>query len=143
MATTPYVAPTYVNNNPPAINDTNLNNLSKAVELLGVANGGTGSTNFDEGAVLIGNGTEPVEGLTGTGALYAVESGSPQFGTLPVSCGGTGFTTLAALRANIFVFQIRTTPPNDTNSLWINPDDNTISYYYQGAWHKIVGVFGS
>ena len=143
MATEPYVAPDFINDNPPAINETNLNNLAKAVENLGVQNGGTGVKTISEGAIVVGAGIEPVEELLGSGAVYATEPGNPQYGTLPVSCGGTGFTTLASLRANIYVFQIRTTPPNDTNSLWINPDDNTLSYYYQGKWRKIVGVFGS
>lgn len=138
-----YTAPTFVNNNTPAINATNLNNLAKAVESLGVENGGTGCNTFTDGAILVGDGTDPVDELVGTGAVYATTSGNPQFGTLPASCGGTGYTSLASLRANIAVYQIRNTAPNDTNSLWINPDDNTISYYHNGTWKKTVGVFGS
>jgi hypothetical protein len=137
-----YTAPTFVNNNTPAINATNLNNLAKAVESLGIENGGTGKSSFTDGAILVGNGTDPVDELTGTGAVYATAQGSPQFGTLPVNCGGTGYTSLASLRANIAVFQIRGTAPNDTNSLWINPNDNSLSYYYNGSWRKIVGVYG-
>ena len=138
-----YTAPTFVNDSLPSINATNLNNLAKAVESLGVENGGTGCNTFTDGAILVGDGADPVDELVGTGAVYATTSGSPQFGTLPTSCGGTGYTSLASLRANIAVFQVRTTAPNDTNSLWINPSDNTISYYYSGSWRKIVGVFGS
>ena len=140
---TPYSAPTFINDNTPAINATNLNNLAKAVESLGVANGGTGNNTFTNGGILVGDGTDPVGDITGTGALYATSSGNPQFGTLPASCGGTGYTSLASLRANIAIYQVRTTAPTDTNSLWINPNDNTISYYYGGSWRKIVGVFGS
>ena len=138
-----YTAPTFVNNNTPAINATNLNNLAKAVESLGVENGGTGNSSFTEGAILVGDGSNPVDELKGTGAVFATVSGNPEMGTLPVSCGGTGYTSLASLRANIAIFQIRTTQPNDTNSLWINPNDNTLSYYYNGSWRKVVGVFGN
>ena len=57
-----------------------------------VAHGGTGQTSFDSGAILKGNGAGNVAQLLGIGALYAAASGSPQFGTLPVSAGGTGRT---------------------------------------------------
>lgn len=57
-----------------------------------VAHGGTGNTTFDSGALLKGNGAGDLAQLLGTGALYAAVSGSPQFGTLPVSAGGTGRT---------------------------------------------------
>lgn len=138
-----YTAPTFVNNNTPAINATNLNALAQAVESLQVPNGGTGNNTFASGAILIGDGTNPVDELVGSGAVYATTSGDPKFGTLPASCGGTGYTSIASLRANIAVFQIRGNAPSDTNSLWINPNDNSLSYYYGGSWRKIVGVFGS
>lgn len=138
----PYTAPTFVNNSQPPLNASNMNDLAQAVENLEVPNGGTGRASLEDGSVLIGNGTDPVEMLSGSGALYSTTSGSPQFGTLPASCGGTGYTSIASLRANIAVYQIRTTPPNDTNSLWINPTDSSLNYYFNGSWKKIVGVFG-
>ena len=58
-----------------------------------VEHGGTGQTTFDLGALLKGNGTGGIEQILGVGALYALLSGSPQFGTLPISAGGTGMTT--------------------------------------------------
>ena len=61
---------------------------------LGVARGGTGKGTFTSGAILKGAGTSAVAEITGTGALYATTSGSPAFGTLPVSCGGTGNTAV-------------------------------------------------
>lgn len=143
MADTPYVAPTFVNNNAPALNADNMNNLAKAVQKLGVANGGTGKTSITDGAIVVGNGTDAVDELTGTGALYATTNKNPQFGTLPASCGGTGVTSLAQLRATINLIQIRGDAPNDTNCLWINPNDNTLNYYYNGSWRKTLGVFGS
>lgn len=36
---------------------------------------------------------------------------------------------------------IQTTAPDDTSVLWINPSNNTLSYYYNGAWKKITGVY--
>lgn len=148
MTDTPYVAPTFVNDNSPALNATNMNNLAQAVQKLGVANGGTGKTSITDGAIVVGNGTDAVDELTGTGALYATTNKNPQFGTLPPSCGGTGVTSLSALRAVISVFQVATYTPTDTHSLWIDPRDNTLAFYYVdpqtgvGAWRKIVGVFG-
>jgi hypothetical protein len=143
MADTPYVAPTFVNNNAPALNADNMNNLAQAVQRLGVANGGTGATEITEGAIVIGNGTDTIEELSGTGAVYATTYGQPEFGTLPPSCGGTGLTSLASLRANLGLIQIRGTAPTDTNSLWIRPSDNTLHYYYKGEWRTISGTFGS
>lgn len=61
---------------------------------LSVVRGGTGAGTFTAGGLLKGNGTNAVSALTGTGAVYATESGSPQFGTLPVVCGGTGVNNL-------------------------------------------------
>lgn len=140
-----YTNPNFKNNDTPAINATNLNNLANAVQNLGVENGGTGKSSITSGALVKGNGSNPVGEVIGTGALYSQTSGNPQFGTLPVSCGGTGVAAMSALRANIHVFLIQTSQPNDTSGdiLWINPSDSTLSYYYNGQWRKILGVFGS
>lgn len=140
-----YVNPQWNNDSTPPIDADNLNDLSNAVELLPVENGGTGATTFAQGGLLLGNGTDPVQTLTGTGAVFATASGSPQFGTLPVSCGGTGAVTQEAARAALGLtnsrFVIQTSSPTDTTVLWINPDDSTLSYFYNGDWHKICGVF--
>ena len=88
-----------------------------------VKNGGTGLDNVTLNALLIGNGTEPlklvsidngsivigdteagIKGLAGTGALYSSTQGAPQFGTLPISVGGTGGTTEASARSNLSVY---------------------------------------
>lgn len=61
---------------------------------LGVARGGLGAGTLAAGGLLKGNGTDAVTTLTGTGAVYATTSGSPKFGTLPVTAGGTGQTKL-------------------------------------------------
>ena len=59
--------------------------------------GGTGMSAPASGGVLLGNDKEPMRELLGTGALYAASNGYPTFNTLPVSCGGTGVTSMAAL----------------------------------------------
>lgn len=141
-----YTAPTFVNNNTPAINATNLNNLAKAVESLGVENGGTGNGSFTEGAILLGDGTDPVAELSGSGAVYATTSGDPQFGTLPVSCGGTGATTLDQLKTNLGLsnagFVIQDSAPSVTTVLWIDTTNGTLKYYNGANWIPIVGVYG-
>ena len=88
-----------------------------------VAQGGTGLNNLTVNALLLGNGTEPVKmvslgqgslvigdttngisELTGQGALYSLTAGAPQFGTLPVSVGGTGGATAQEARNNLDVY---------------------------------------
>ncbi len=142
-----YTAPTFVNDNTPAINATNLNNLAKAVESLGVENGGTGNSSFTEGAILVGDGTDPVSEVYGSGALYATTQGDPQFGTLPVSCGGTGATTLEQFKANLGLtnagFVIQNSAPSVTTVLWIDTTNGTLKYYNGTSWIPIVGVYGA
>lgn len=141
-----YIAPTFVNNNTPALNETNMNKLVKAVELLGVENGGTGKTSVTEGAILVGDGTEALDELIGSGAVYATSSGNPQMGTLPVSCGGTGATTIDQFKENLGLtkagFVISDSAPSNTNVLWINSLNNTMNYYNGTGWISIVGVYG-
>lgn len=142
-----YVNPNFQNDNTPAINATNLNNLANAVQNLGVENGGTGRTQFVNGAFIIGNGTSPVGNLYGTGAVYATQVGSPQFGTLPVSCGGTGAVTLDALKSAMGLanagFVIQSSAPSSTTVLWIDTTNSTLKYYNGTSWIPIRGVFGS
>ena len=69
--------------------------------------GGTGISSPTSGGLIKGNGTEPCSIVRGTGALYSLSAGNPRFGTLPVSMGGTGETTLDGLLSlvgsNLFV----------------------------------------
>lgn len=88
-----------------------------------VAQGGTGHNSLTVNALLIGNGTNAVKmveiaagqvvignsengvtGLQGTGALFAATAGAPQFGTLPISVGGTGAINAAGARTNLDVY---------------------------------------
>lgn len=143
-----YVNPGWVNNGVPAIDEDNLNDISNAIELLGVENGGTGVTSFTSGAVLAGDGTNPVDELLGTGALYADISGNPQFGTLPVNCGGTGVTTLTQLRSDMGLpnggFVISASAPVDTTKMWIDSGNSNILKVYDtdnSVWIPIAGTF--
>ena len=69
--------------------------------------GGTGISSPTSGGLIKGNGAEPCGIVRGTGALYSPSAGNPKFGTLPVSMGGTGETTLdgllSLLGSNLFV----------------------------------------
>ena len=142
-----YTNPNFQNNNTPAINATNLNNLANAVQNLGVENGGTGKNSITSGAIVTGNGTGAVNELSGTGAVYATQIGSPQFGTLPVSCGGTGAVTLDALKSAMGLanagFVIQSSAPSSTTVLWIDSTNSTMKYYNGTAWVAIRGVYGS
>lgn len=140
-----YTNPIYKNNDVPAINETNLNNLANAVERLEVGNGGTGKTTLTSGAVITGNETGAVGELVGVGALYSETSGSPQFGTLPVTCGGTGSVTLDALKESMGLsnagFVISDTEPSVTTVLWIDSTNSTMKYYNGETWVAIRGVY--
>lgn len=100
-----------------------------------VAQGGTGRNTLTVNALLVGNGTETlkmieiaagslvignkengVTGLQGTGALYAVTTGAPTFGTLPIQVGGTGGTTAAQARTNLDVYSKSETDNQITGS---------------------------
>lgn len=67
--------------------------------VLSVVRGGTGMSSPTSGGLIKGNGTEPCGIVRGTGALYSLSAGNPRFGTLPASMGGTGVTSLNALRS--------------------------------------------
>lgn len=60
--------------------------------------GGTGISSPTSGGLIQGNGANACSVVRGVGALYSPSAGAPQFGTLPVSMGGTGVSTLDELR---------------------------------------------
>ena len=66
-------------------------------------------------------------------------------GTLPVSCGGTGATSLDALRTALGLstagFVVQPSAPSDTTKLWINSTNSTMNYHNGSAWVAIRGVF--
>lgn len=140
-----YTNPNFRDNTTPALSAENMNNLANAVQLLSTANGGTGRSTLTSGAILYGQGTNAVGLLTGTGAIYATTSGSPTFGTLPVSCGGTGATSLSTLKTNMGLgnagFIIQASAPSDHTKLWINSTQKTLNYWDGSAWTAIRGVF--
>lgn len=68
---------------------------------LSVLRGGTGLSSPTTGGLLKANGSSACTSLQGIGALYSTTTGNPVFGTLPVSMGGTGVTSMASLAANL------------------------------------------
>ena len=80
------------------------NGLTKNAILVGGENNTVRVIAIAAGSVVIGDATNGVKGINGTGALYATTSGAPSFGTLPISAGGTGATTAAAARTNLDVY---------------------------------------
>lgn len=60
--------------------------------VLSVLRGGTGKDRFSKNAVLIGNDKETIQEAKGTGAFFSDGANMPEFDTLPVRFGGTGFT---------------------------------------------------
>lgn len=145
-----YVNPTFADGTVPALSASNINNLADSVENLTVPNGGTGLNTITSGAILLGDGTDPVSTLSGTGAIYALTVNDPQFGTLPVNCGGTGAITAAAARSNLGLtkagFVISATAPIDTNVLWFNSASSYQLFVYDPAdsqWHLSPGGFGA
>ena len=143
-----YSNPGWRNSTEPAIDADALNSMSNAIQNLTVPNGGTGKTSVTSGAILKGNGTDPLQELSGTGALYAQTSNSPQFGVLPVNCGGTGAATVDGIRSALGLtnsgFVAQDTAPGNTNCLWIDTTDdkNIIKFYHDGQWKACGAVFG-
>lgn len=80
------------------------NDLTKNAILVGGENNTVRAIAIAAGSVVIGDATNGVKGINGTGALYATTSGAPSFGTLPISAGGTGATTAATARTNLDVY---------------------------------------
>lgn len=64
---------------------------------LSVLRGGTGLNSPAYGAVIIGQGNNPLRAHSWSGALYSNGTNNPRSGTLPVAYGGTGCTSLTAL----------------------------------------------
>lgn len=145
----PYTNPNFVDNSTPPLSAENMNALANAVESSEVANGGTGRKTLARGSILTGNGTNPIGMLTGTGAVYAQVNGTPLMGTLPVNCGGTGATSLRALKSAMglanagFIVQSSTPSAANRTKLWINSSNNTMNYWNGSSWVAIRGVFGA
>lgn len=119
-----------------------------AVSTVNVAYGGTGRNTLTTNAVLSGNGTGQVKmTATAKGAAYATSAnGALTFGTLPIAQGGTGVTSLAALKTSlgidsIGVWYAGTSAPSNTNLLWIDTNATTGGLkYYKNSTDKWVHV---
>lgn len=68
--------------------------------------GGTGLSSPTAGGLLKSNGSNSCSSMRGTGALYSRSAGNPVFGTLPVSMGGTGVTSLDSLKNSLGIISI-------------------------------------
>lgn len=64
---------------------------------LSALRGGTGLSSPTNGAVILGQGSNPLRAFSWSGALYSIGTNNPRSGTLPVAYGGTGCTSLTAL----------------------------------------------
>lgn len=82
--------------------------------------GGTGISSPTSGGLIKGNGANACTVVRGTGALYSPSAGNPQFGTLPVSMGGTGVTNLNSLRSLVGGIAIDTYTGDATRYRFIN-----------------------
>lgn len=78
--------------------------VTKNAILVGGDNNTVKAVAIADGSLMVGNTENGVAGLNGTGALYASTLGAPQFGTLPITAGGTGATSAAAARTNLDVY---------------------------------------
>ena len=119
------------------------NGLTKNAILVGGENNTVRAIAIAAGSVVIGDATNGVKGINGTGALYATTSGAPSFGTLPISAGGTGAATVENARTNLDVYskgEINEKVARATTSVyylllnketWLyNPVDDVYTYNY-------------
>ena len=96
-----------------------------------------GLNNPTTNGVLIGKGstTAIATVASSTGAFHSTGSGAvPQFGTLPVSCGGTGKSS-----GNIpqVIFSASAPSSATTGDFYINTDTYKLYVYNGGAWHEV------
>ena len=83
---------------------TGQNTLTSNALIVGNGTNAVKMISLDSGAVAIGDQTNGVKGLLGAGALFADVSGTPKFGTLPITAGGTGAVSAASARTNLSVY---------------------------------------
>lgn len=83
---------------------TGQNTLTVNALLVGNGTDAVKMVSIDQGAIVTGDTTNGVTGLLGIGAVFAEGPGTPKFGTLPLTAGGTGATTAAAARTNLSVY---------------------------------------
>lgn len=100
---------------------------------------------IDAGALVMGDATNGVAGVLGTGALFATISGAPKFDTLPIEAGGTNATTVADARTNLDVYSKKETSDRVavatsvvytttlTASGWSGNADDGYTYSYANA----------
>lgn len=123
---------------------TGLQTLTLNAILIGNGTNAVKMKKIDEGALVIGDTTDGIAGLTGVGALYALADGAPQFDILPIEIGGTGATTKAGARQQLEVYsktEIDTELEKATTMAWATTlysagwidDGNIFTYVYNNA----------
>lgn len=83
---------------------TGRNNLTVNALLIGDGENPVKMVSINEGNVVVGDNVDGVKGIQGVGVLYSLTAGAPQFGTLPISLGGTGGTSESEARQNLDVY---------------------------------------
>ena len=106
-----YTNPHWVNNSNPAINATEMNAISDALEKVPIANGGTNATNAADartnlGITLANLGAVAANG--GEASNFRVNSWNANTAVLPVANGGTGANTAAGARTNLGINNVAT-----------------------------------
>lgn len=78
--------------------------IAKNAILIGGDNNIIKAVSIENGHIITGDSVSGIKGINGVGALYASTLNDPQFGTLPISAGGTGASTALSARMNLDVY---------------------------------------
>ena len=100
-----YAAPTFVDDTSPALDASEMNAIAKTVELVSIANGGTGATSAGDARTALGITPANIGALAASGGNITGNlsvAGSLTVGsyatTVPITAGGTGATTVEGAR---------------------------------------------
>lgn len=114
------------------------NGITYNAILIGGNNNTVKAVAIAAGSLVVGNAENGIAGLNGTGALYANALGAPQFGTLPITAGGTGAKTAADARTNLEVYS-KTETDNKIDEKAVSLDYHTTllasGWTLNGDWY--------
>lgn len=101
-----YVSPTFVDDTSPALDASEMNAIATTVELVGIANGGTGATSAGDARTALGITPANIGALAASGGNITGNlsvAGTLTVGgyatTVPITAGGTGATTVEGARS--------------------------------------------